>query len=559
VSARRDDISLGSEDFYFLPLGGSGEIGMNFNLYGHDGRWLIVDLGVTFGSSREPGVDVMMADPAFIEARREEIAGLVLTHAHEDHIGAVPYLWSRLRCPIYATPFTAGLVRRKLAEVALEDEAELREVPLSGAFSVGPFEIELITLTHSIPEPNAVVLRTAAGTVLHTGDWKLDPDPLVGDDYDMSRLRQLADERVLAMVCDSTNALVEGHTGSEGDVLKRLGDIISGLERRVAVACFASNVARLSSIMQVAEATGRRVSLVGRSMHRIVEAAIETGYLTVPEALVSEREIDYLPREEVLLLCTGSQGERRSALWRIANGEHPHVGLEEGDAVIFSSRIIPGNELDIFALQNAMARQGIEVITDEGDFVHVSGHPARDELRQMYQWVRPEVAIPVHGEARHLLAHARLARECQVPGQIVCGNGDLIRLAPGPTQITGRVPTGRLAYDGSRLLPMASPVFRERQKLALNGTALITLVVDDAGRLDGDPELTVKGLLDLEHEEEIFDLLVEAVIEAVERLGRRARRDDEALATAARQGLRRAANRLCGKKPETDVHLVRLE
>ncbi len=559
MSARRDDISLGSEDFYFLPLGGSGEIGMNFNLYGHDGRWLIVDLGVTFGSSREPGVDVMMADPAFIEARREEIAGLVLTHAHEDHIGAVPYLWSRLRCPIYATPFTAGLVRRKLAEVALEDEAELREVPLSGAFSVGPFEIELITLTHSIPEPNAVVLRTAAGTVLHTGDWKLDPDPLVGDDYDMSRLRQLADERVLAMVCDSTNALVEGHTGSEGDVLKRLGDIISGLERRVAVACFASNVARLSSIMQVAEATGRRVSLVGRSMHRIVEAAVETGYLTVPEALVSEREIDYLPREEVLLLCTGSQGERRSALWRIANGEHPHVGLEEGDAVIFSSRIIPGNELDIFALQNAMARQGIEVITDEGDFVHVSGHPARDELRQMYQWVRPEMAIPVHGEARHLLAHARLARECQVPGQIVCGNGDLIRLAPGPTQITGRVPTGRLAYDGSRLLPMASPVFRERQKLALNGTALITLVVDDAGRLDGDPELTVKGLLDLEREEEVFDLLIEAVIEAVERLGRRARRDDEALATAARQGLRRAANRLCGKKPETDVHLVRLE
>jgi ribonuclease J len=331
------------------------------------------------------------------------------------------------------------------------------------------------------------------------------------------------------------------------------------LERRVAVACFASNVARLSSIMQVAEATGRRVSLVGRSMHRIVEAAVETGYLTVPEALVSEREIDYLPREEVLLLCTGSQGERRSALWRIANHEHHHVALEEGDTVIFSSRVIPGNELDIFALQNVLAREGIEVITDEGDFVHVSGHPARDELRQMYQWVRPEVAIPVHGEARHLLAHARLARECQVPGQIVCGNGDLIRLAPGPTQITGRVPTGRLAYDGSRLLPMASPVFRERQKLALNGTALITLVVDDAGRLDGDPELTVKGLLDLEREEEVFDLLIEAVIEAVERLGRRARRDDEALATAARQALRRAANRLCGKKPETDVHLVRLE
>ncbi len=341
--------------------------------------------------------------------------------------------------------------------------------------------------------------------------------------------------------------------------MKRLGDIVSGLEQRVAVACFASNVARLSSIMQVAEATGRRVALVGRSMYRIVEAAIETGYLTVPEPLVPEREIDYLPREEVLLLCTGSQGERRSALWRIANHEHPHVALEEGDAVIFSSRVIPGNELDIFALHNGLARAGIEVITDEGDFVHVSGHPARDELRQMYQWVRPEVAIPVHGEARHLLAHARLARECQVPGQIVCGNGDLIRLAPGPAGIVDRVPTGRLAYDGTRLLPMASPVFRERQKLALNGSASITLVVDGAGRLDGDPELTVKGLLDLEQEEEVFDLLVDAVIEAVEKAGRRARKDDEALANVARQALRRAANRLCGKKPETDVHLVRLE
>jgi len=559
VSRRGKEISLGPEDFYLLPLGGTGEIGMNLNLYGHDGRWLIVDLGVTFGSGRDMGIEVMMADPAFIEARREEIAGLVLTHAHEDHIGAVPYLWPRLRCPVYATPFTAALVRRKLAEVGLVGEVPLHEVPLSGQFSVGPFEIELITLTHSIPEPNALVVRTRAGTVLHTGDWKLDPDPQVGDNYDVERLRRLADEPVLAMVCDSTNALVEGHTGSEGDVLRRLGDIVSGLDQRVAVACFASNVARLSSIMQVAEATGRRISLAGRSMHRIVEVAAETGYLTIPQALVPEREVDYLPRDEVLLLCTGSQGERRSALWRIVNGEHPHIALEKGDAVIFSSRIIPGNELEIFALQNALARQGIEVITDQGDFVHVSGHPARDELRQMYQWVRPEVAIPVHGEARHLLAHARLASECQVPGQIVCGNGDLIRLAPGPAQVVAKVPSGRLAYDGTRLLPIGSQVFRERQKLAFSGAALITLILDETGQLDGDPELTVEGLLDLELEGEVFDLLVDAVIEAHGRLSRRARRDDEAVATAARQALRRAANKLCGKKPVTEVHLVRLE
>src|SRR3546814_538657 len=413
---------LGERDLFFVPLGGTGEIGMNLNLYGHNGAWLMVDLGIIFGDPRLPGVDVEMPDPRFIVDRRDDLASLVLTHAHEDHLGAVPYLWEQLGCPIYATKFTAALLRRKLAEVGLLDAVPLIEVPLSGSFSVGPFEIELITLTHSIPEPNAVVIRTAAGTVLHTGDWKLDPTPLVGEAYDEQRLKALADENVLAMVGDSTNAMVWGDAGSEADVREQLLKVVRGLQNRVARACFARNVARLDTVIQVAEACGRRVCLLGRSMHRIVECAREAGYLTDHRPFVADDEIDYLPRNEVLLLCTGSQGEPRAALWRVARGDWPNVALERGDAAVFSSRIIPGNETAIFELQNALAEAGIEVITDHDHDIHVSGHPGRGELVQMYQWVRPRVAIPVHGEARHLAAHAEIAKQCQVPQQIVGRN-----------------------------------------------------------------------------------------------------------------------------------------
>jgi ribonuclease J len=401
----------GAGELWFLPLGGTGEIGMNLNLYCHDGAWLMVDLGVTFGDDRTPGIDLIMPDPGFIEERVETLAGLVLTHGHEDHIGAVPHIWPRLKCPIYATPFTAALVRGKLAEVGIDGAAVITEVPMSGRFSVGPFEIELITLTHSIPEPNAVVIRTAAGTVLHTGDWKFDPSPQIGDHYGEAALRALAEEGVLAMVCDSTNALVEGESGSEGEVRDNLSTLIGGIEGRVAVACFATNVARLATVIRVAKEHGRRVALVGRSMHKIFKAAVETGYLTEIDAVVSDKDIGYLPRNEVLMLCTGSQGEPRAALWRIVRDEHPEVTLEAGDTVVFSSRVIPGNEKSIHALQNELVRQGVEVVSDYHDTIHVSGHPARDELAQMYQWVRPTVAIPVHGEARHLAGHTELRSE----------------------------------------------------------------------------------------------------------------------------------------------------
>ena len=546
------------EALYFLPLGGTGEIGMNLNLYDYGGTWLMVDLGVTFTDASLPGVEVLMPDPAFIEERREDLAGLVLTHAHEDHIGAVPHLWPRLRCPIYATPFTIAMLHSKLEEAGLLDEVEVHEVPLSGRFSVGPFEIELITLTHSIPEPNAVVLRTPAGTVLHTGDWKLDPDPMVGETFDEAALRKLADEQVLAMICDSTNALVEGDSGSEAEVRETLMDLMGRFKQRVAVACFASNVARLETIIRVAEAHGRRVALIGRSMHRIFKAAVETGYLTDLPPLISEKEVGYLPSEEVLLLCTGSQGETRAALWRIARDEHNHVTLEAGDAVVFSSRVIPGNETSIFDLQNILARRGIEVVTDEDYAIHVSGHPAREELTQMYQWVRPQIAIPVHGEARHLMEHAELALACQVPQSIVAENGSMIRLAPGRAEIVEQVHSGRLAADGSRLVPLGGAVLRGRARLAYNGAAMATLVVNGSGGLVGPPQLSTQGLMDDDEAELAEDDVTDAIEDALSSLKRSELRDDAAVGEAARIAIRRAVFRLVGKKPVTQVHVVRL-
>ena len=545
------------DELLFLPLGGTGEIGMNLNLYGHQGRWLMVDLGVTFSRDNMPGVEVILPNPAFIEERREQLDGLVLTHAHEDHIGAVGYLWDRLGCPIYATPFTAEVLRPKLAEVGLLDIAEITEVPLSGRFSVGPFEIELITLTHSIPEPNAVVIRTAAGTVLHTGDWKLDPEPVVGEDFDEEALRALADERVLAMVCDSTNALVEGDSGSEGDVAESLAEIIGEQRGRVAVACFASNVARLESVMRAAAQHGRRVVLAGRSMRRIVDAARATGYLEGLPPLISEKDVGFLPREEVLILCTGSQGEPRAALWRIVRDDHPDIVLEEGDSVIFSSREIPGNETAIHELQNALVRQGVQVIGDGVRRTHVSGHPARDELAQMYGWVRPQVAVPVHGEARHLFEHAALARSCQVPQAIVGENGSLIRLAPGRAEIVDSVPAGRLALDGRRILAPDSPVLRSRKRMIYNGAATAVVLLDERGHLYDAPRLVVQGLIDPEHEAEIADAAVAAAEQAIERLPLRAR-DDSRVAEVAVSAIRKVFLKAVGKKPVTEVEVIRL-
>jgi ribonuclease J len=548
----------GPDELLFLPLGGAGEIGMNLNLYGHAGKWLMVDLGVSFGDEATPGIEVVMPDPRFIEERRADLVGIVLTHAHEDHLGAVPYLWERLGCPVWATPFTAAVLRRKLHESEIAGEVPIIEVPMSGRFQAGPFEIELVTLTHSIPEPNALVIRTAAGTVLHSGDWKFDPEPLVGPAADINALRRLGEERILALVCDSTNALVAGHSGSEAKVREELTRLFGRFKNRIAVACFASNVARLESVVHAALAHDRHVALVGRSMRRIVEAAQETGYLRGLPPFVSEHDAGYLPREKVALLCTGSQGEPRSALARIGRNDHPQVTLEPGDAVIFSSRVIPGNEKAIGALQNDLARLEVEIVTAEDEPVHVSGHPAREELARMYQLVRPRIAIPVHGERRHLEAHARLAQECQVPQAIAAENGRMIRLAPGPAAVVGEVAFGRIGLDGSALVPLGGALIKHRHRISASGSAVATLVMGRDGRLLAEPQVTLHGLVDPEADGAALGSAAAAVRSAVEALNPGQRADDAAVKEAARLAVRRYIHAERGKKPLTDVHLVRM-
>jgi ribonuclease J len=546
------------KELLFLPLGGCGEIGMNLNLYGHAGKWLMVDLGITFGKETTPGIDIIMPDPAFIVERRQELAGLVLTHAHEDHIGAVPYLWPKLRCPIYATPFTAAVLRRKLAEANLLTEARITEIPMSGRFSVGPFEIELISITHSIPEPNAVVIRTALGAVLHTGDWKLDPDPVIGPITDVTALRRLGDEGVLAMICDSTNVLVEGSSGSEAEVRLSLDKLIGEFDQRIAVACFASNVARIESVTKAALAHGRHVGLVGRSLWRMVEAAKETGYLTGLPDFVEEGDIGHLPRERVLMICTGSQGEPRSALARIVRGEHADVTLESGDAAIFSSRIIPGNEQAIGELHNALIHRGVRIVTERDHFIHVSGHPARDDLADMYRWVNPKIAVPVHGELRHLRAHIELAQSCQVRQALLAENGTLIRLAPGPGEAIGEEPAGRLGLDGKMLVPLGGAALKSRQRMAFNGAAVATLVLDETGGLMGRPQITIHGLAGEDSGDEAVIEAAAAAGKAVMALSAAKRAENANVKEAARVAIRRALFAHFGKKPVTDVHLVRL-
>jgi ribonuclease J len=544
---------------YFLALGGAGEIGMNLNLYGYRGDWLIIDCGITFGDDSQPGLEVVMPDPGFIVERRDRLLGILATHAHEDHIGAIPYLWRELRCPIWATAFTASVLRAKLAEVGLAEAVEINVVPLSGRFTIGPFALELITMTHSIPEPNAVVLRTPAGTVLHTGDWKFDPEPLIGPSADEAALRRLGDEGVLAIVCDSTNALRPGSSGSEADLRRSLVELIGRYAAvRVVVACFASNVARLETIAHAAAVHDRNVALVGRSLWRIEKAARENGYLAGVPRFLSADEAGYVPRDKILLICTGSQGEPRSALARIAREDHPHVGLEKGDVVIFSSRLIPGNERAVGRLQNALARLGLEIVTEADHFVHVSGHPARDELVHMYQLVRPQIAIPVHGEHRHLIAHARLAAQCQVRQTLVVENGELVRIAAEGGAVVDAVATGRLAWDGKGLLPLGGTALKERRRLVFNGGTVASLVLDRKGRLLAPAALSVIGLAEAADAEAALPALRAAVARALDELPPALRGDDEAVREAVRRALRRALGERFGKKPLVDIQLIRI-
>jgi len=546
-----------ADELVFLPLGGLGEIGMNLSLYGFGGKWLMVDLGVSFGDDTTPGIDILMPDPSFIVDRRSDLVGLVITHAHEDHIGAIPHLWPQLRCPIYASPFAASVIRAKLGEAGLLNQLTIREIPLGGSVEIAPFRLELISLTHSIPEPNALVIRTDAGTILHTGDWKFDPNPLVGSSADIEALQRLGDEGVDALLGDSTNALRNGEAGSEADVRKSLIELVGKFPERVAITCFASNVARLESAAIAAEANGRSCALVGRSLWRMEQAARENGYLADIPPFVREDEVMELPRDKILLVCTGSQGEPRSALARIASNDHPNVTLSPGDTVIFSSRIIPGNERAIGRLQNQLAQRGIDIATEEDYFVHVSGHPARDELTRMYQLVRPKVAVPVHGESRHLLAHAQLAEACQVPQAVVAGNGDIVRLVPGPAGVIDHVGAGRLGLDGKNLVPLDGGAFRERMRMNFSGAAVATIVVDQRGQLVAEPQVTLHGLIG-DGGGVSLDDIGKAVAGAIAEIPTMQRGNDEALREAARLAVRRSVYATQGKKPVTEVHVVRL-
>ena len=557
--------NLDTPELVFLPLGGCGEIGMNLNAYGygppHDRRWILVDVGVTFGDDSTPGIDLICADPEFLEDQADQIEAIFLTHAHEDHIGAVALLWPRLRAPLYATPFTAHLVAGKLAERGLS-HVEVNVVPLEGKVEAGPFSVTYMTLTHSIPEPNALAIETPSGMILHTGDWKIDPDPLIGDGVDIDGLTRLGDNGVLAMVCDSTNVFVEGESGSEATVRKNLIELIGSLDGRVAVATFASNVARVATVIEAARLAGRSVCLAGRSMHKVVDAAVQTGVLTDLPDLVDESEAGSFPRDKILYLCTGSQGEERAALGRIANDAHRHITLNEGDTVIFSSRVIPGNEKGIFDMQNTLAEKGVRIITDKmtAEPIHVSGHPARDELERMYQWVRPQISVPVHGERRHIMEHAAFARSLQVQQTVTPRNGDMIRLAPGKAEVIDVVPNGRLYLDGSRLVPADAEGLSERIAISKYGYVTVSVALDEAGNVADGPYLSSRGLSEDDGSlaDESLDGLEAACEDALDGLSRKKRLDDDAVETVLVRTIRKTADRIFGRKPLVDVTIMRV-
>jgi len=539
----------------FLPLGGTGEIGMNLNLYRLDSTWLAVDCGIGFSGNDTPEAEVLMPDPAFIDGHRKNLAGLVITHAHEDHIGAIAHLWPRLGCPIYATPFAAAVIRRKLSEAHLVQQVKIHVIPTGGSFTVGPYDLEFVPVTHSVPEAQALVLRTPYGTILHTGDWKIDPDPLVGPPCDLARFEEIGREGVLAMVSDSTNAMTEGESGSEASVRASMTELVKSLSGRIAVTCFASNVARVETLAKAAEAAGRSVVIVGRSLRNLDVAARECGYLSDVAPFLSEQDAADIPDDELLMIVTGSQGEPRSALSRIASDAHPNIELGAGDTVIYSSRMIPGNEQAVIAVQDNLTRRGVKVLTDKDHLVHVSGHATRNDMRTLYGLVKPQYSIPTHGEWRHLTTHAALARDLGIAA-VLLEDGDVMNLAPGTVEVVDTAPTGRLALDAGRLLPMTGGVLAARRKMLFNGMVLGSFAVDDEGYVIGNPKVSAPGLLDQEDPETLR--VTNDFATAIDEIPDELRRDDTAFRDAAKTALRRALGRKLQKRPLVDIHLLRV-
>jgi len=548
-------------ELVFAALGGVGEIGMNLSIYGlGDARrrsWLAVDIGVSFASEENlPGIDLILPDIRYLVEERRNLAGIVLTHAHEDHFGALLDLWPKLKVPVYATPFTAALfAAKRLGEPGAPD-IPIREIALGSRFKVGPFDIELVSVAHSIPESNALILRTPHGNVLHTGDWKIDPTPVIGPPTDEAKLRALGAEGCLAMIGDSTNAVRDGRSPSESDVAKNLAELIASAPGRVAVTTFASHVSRIRAIAEAARAVDREVVVVGRAMDRVTQVARETGYL---DGIADFRGIEvfgHLPPDKVVALCTGSQGEPRAALARIAEDEHPEIALSKGDRVIFSSRPIPGNEKAIGRVINGLVSQGVEVITDRTHLVHVSGHPRRGELEDMIGWVRPGTVIPVHGEALHLAEHAALARRLQ-RNVVVCRNGDLVRLAPGDPAIVDEVPAGRLYKDGRLLIAADARTVADRKRLSFSGIVTVALALTDKGQLAANPEVELIGIPETGADgDSMAEVAYEAAVETVESLPRPRRRDPDSVAEAVRRAVRAAVAARWGKKTHVTVQVL---
>ncbi len=550
------------EELLFCPLGGSGEIGMNMNLFAYgkpdNQKWLMVDIGVTFADDSVPGIDLIYADPGFIIDKKDDLLGIVLTHAHEDHIGAIAHIWPQIKCKIFSTAFTAALITEKFKEKKIDIGKNLKIVDLNGTVELKPFKIEFITLTHSILEPNGLRIETPAGNILHTGDWKCDPNPLIGDKINSKRLKEIGDKGVLAMICDSTNVFSEGRAGSESDVRKSLFNIMGRLKKRIIVTSFASNVARMESIFFCAEQLGRQISLVGRSMHRIYKAAKKCGYLKNLIEPIDPREAKKISREKIIYLCTGSQGEPMGAMMRISSYVHPDVFIEKDDTVIFSSKIIPGNEKKLYKLHNQLVKEGIEVISEENEFVHVSGHPNREDLKDMYNWVKPKSVIPVHGEHRHMIEHINFAKEMQVPYPIQVENGDIVKIYPGKKpEIYDKAPHGKLYLDGNIPVEEDSKSIKERKNLGSNGYIEITLLTNAKDIINKKPIISFKGLPILNHEDFVFELEKEIIkISKTFTISKSKQREN--LIEALKIGCRRYTKEKTGKKPFTNINIVKV-
>ena len=550
------------EELLFCPLGGSGEIGMNMNLfaYGKPGeqKWIIVDIGVTFADDTVPGIDLIYPDPGFIIDKKDDLLGIVLTHAHEDHIGAIVHIWPKLKCKIYATPFTAVLISEKFKEKKIDINSYLKIVELNSTLKLEPFNIEFITLTHSILEPNGLKIQTPVGNILHTGDWKVDPNPLIGGDINAKRLKEIGEEGVLAMICDSTNVFSHGKSGSELDVRKSLMNIMKRLKKKIIVTSFASNVARMETVFHCAKQTGRNISLVGRSMHRIFKAARKCGYLKDVIEPIDPREAKNLSSEKIVYLCTGSQGEPMGAMMRIAKFTHPDVIIEKGDAVVFSSKIIPGNEKKLYKLHNQLVKEGLEVISEENEFVHVSGHPNREDLKDMYGWIRPKCIIPVHGEHRHMIEHINFAKEMQVPNSVLVENGDIVKLYPGSKpEVYDRAPSGKLYVDGNISVEEDAQSIKERKNLSSYGFLDVTILINSDGSLHDKPILTYVVLPVIENDDFKYGL-EEEISKTTKTFSLNNKKQQINIIDTIKVVCKKYSKEKTGKKPITNVNLVRI-